>query len=92
MATKKYQISIRTLKDQISRVIRGVREDGSEYVVTYHGKPVAVLRPFRRADTALLRPSRIETELDALRELSLDIQAGWVSNRTAVELVEDQRR
>ena len=88
----KNQINLRTLKDQASRVLRGVREEGREYVITYHGKPVAVLRPFTRADTALLRPSQIERELNNLLELGEEIAAGWTSRRTAVELVDEQRR
>lgn len=92
MATKKYQINIRTLKDQTSRVLRGVREEGREYVVTYHGKPIAVLRPFKKSDTGLLRPARLEAELAALETLSREIQAGCVSEKTAAELVEEQRR
>ena len=38
-------VGVRELKNDASEVIRAVREDHAEYVVTYRGRPVAVLRP-----------------------------------------------
>ena len=38
-------IGVRELKEQTSEVIRQVREERAEYVVTYKGKPVAVILP-----------------------------------------------
>jgi prevent-host-death family protein len=43
-------IGIRELKNQTSRIMRAVREDGAEYVITLHGEPVAVLRTFTDDD------------------------------------------
>lgn len=39
------QIGIRQLKNDASEIIRAVRDDKVEYVVTHHGRPVAVIRP-----------------------------------------------
>lgn len=39
------EVGIRALKNETSEIIRAVREEGIEYVVTYRGKPVAVIRP-----------------------------------------------
>lgn len=39
------EIGIRQLKNETSEILRAVREDGAEYVITYRGQPVAVLRP-----------------------------------------------
>ena len=41
-------IGVRELKNHVSRVIRAVREEMAEYVVTLRGEPVAVLRPLPR--------------------------------------------
>lgn len=38
-------IGIRQLKNETSEILRAVREEGAEYVITYRGQPVAVLRP-----------------------------------------------
>lgn len=39
------EIGIRQLKNEASEILRAVREEGVEYVITYRGQPVAVLRP-----------------------------------------------
>lgn len=39
------EIGIRQLKNETSEILRAVREDRAEYVITYRGQPVAVLRP-----------------------------------------------
>ena len=38
-------VGIKELKNQTTEILRGVREDGLEYVVTFHGRPIAVLLP-----------------------------------------------
>jgi prevent-host-death family protein len=38
-------IGVRELRQQTSEVIRKVREEGAEYVITYQGRPVAALLP-----------------------------------------------
>jgi prevent-host-death family protein len=38
-------IGVRELRQQTSEVIRKVREEGAEYVITYQGRPVAILLP-----------------------------------------------
>ena len=51
------EIGIRQLKNETSEILRAVREDKAEYVITYRGQPVAVLRPVETpaedADTIL---------------------------------------
>ena len=39
------RIGVRELKDQATEILRNVRENGAEYVITYHGRPVAVMMP-----------------------------------------------
>lgn len=38
-------IGVRELRQQTSEVIRRVREESAEYVITYQGRPVAILLP-----------------------------------------------
>ncbi len=40
------EIGIRELKSQASEIVRAVREERAEYVVTLRGKPVAMIVPF----------------------------------------------
>jgi len=89
---------VRELKNQATEIIRDVRETRAEYVVTYHGRPVAVLLPVneewleaetRRAVEAATPGEDVWAELEALRQ---EIGQSWQSEKTAVELVSEQRR
>ncbi|GEM_PF-1181383 len=42
------QVGIRELKNQAPEIMRTVREQGIEYIVTYRGEPVAVLLPLKK--------------------------------------------
>ena len=85
-------VGIRELKQAASHILQAVREESAEYVVTYHGKPVAVIRPFTGEDAALQQEAAAEDELHALQRLGQEIAAAWVSPKGAVELVDEQRR
>lgn len=39
------EVGVRELKNQASEIVRSVRELHTEYVITYHGQPVARLTP-----------------------------------------------
>ena len=60
------EIGIRQLKNETSEILRAVREDGAEYVITYRGQPVAVLRPVER-------PAQ---DADAILNLAVEVLAG----------------
>lgn len=92
------RVGVRELKNQATEIIRDVRETRAEYVITYHGRPVAVLLPVneewleaetRRAVEAATPGADIWAELEALRQ---EIGQSWQSEKTAVELVSEQRR
>ncbi len=53
-------VGIKELKNQTTEILRGVREEGLEYVVTFHGWPVAVLLPI--ADDFLVGEQRRAVE------------------------------
>lgn len=92
-------IGIRELRQRASEILRRVREGQEEYVVTWHGRPVALLVPVSQrpsegdhsplATAAAQRQSSIWEELETLRD---EITRSWKSHRTATELVEDGRR
>lgn len=89
-------VGVRELKNQATGIIRDVRENRAEYIVTYHGRPVAVLLPvderWLQAETkqAIERVTPGEdvwAELEALRQ---EIGQSWQSDKTAVELVKSE--
>ncbi len=93
-----HSIGIRDLKNQTTEVLRTVREERAEYVITHYGKPVAMLVPIdqyeqkvvkRKADAATGLNERVATEWDLLRA---EIGRAWLTDRTAAEAVAEQRR
>lgn len=85
-------IGVRELKNHASRVIRAVREEMAEYVVTLRGEPVAVLRPLTKEEAQQLRQAEIDEALAEMRTMAQEIAAAWTSDKSGVELVAEQRR
>ena len=92
------RVGVRELKNRATEIIRHVRESRAEYVVTYRGRPVAVLLPLgegwldeetARAAEAVTPSDEVCAELEALRQ---EIDQSWKSEKSAVELVAEQRR
>lgn len=92
------QVGVRELKNDASEIIRAVREEAAEYIVTFRGQAVAVILPVDASMRAtevdnLIAASRAQGDfwarMDALRA---EIDAKWQSDKTAVELVDEQRR
>ncbi len=86
------QIGVRELKNQASKIVRAVREEAAEYIITVNGEPVAVLRPLTDLEVAHTREAEIEAELAEMLQLAQEIGAAWTSDKTAVELVSEQRQ
>lgn len=85
-------IGVRELKNHASRVIRAVREEMAEYVVTLRGEPVAVLRPLTKEEAQQLRQAETDGALAEMRTMAQEIAAAWTSDVSGVELVAEQRR
>ena len=85
-------IGVRELKNKASHVIRTVREDMVEYIVTLRGEPVAVLRPLTVNEAECLRRLQREEALAEMRSLASEVGESWISDKSGVELVSDQRR
>jgi prevent-host-death family protein len=64
------QVGIRELKNETSEILRAVREEKAEYVVTHRGKPVAVILPLN-VEVSPELTARIEAEAQR-RGLSLE--------------------
>ena len=44
------RVGVRELKNKTSEILRAVREEGTEYIITYQGRPAAVLLPIHEED------------------------------------------
>jgi prevent-host-death family protein len=79
------EIGIRELKNRTSEIVREVREECAEYVITYRGQPVARIVPLTTEEGA-------GQALEELERLSQEISAQWKSDKSAVELLTEMRR
>jgi prevent-host-death family protein len=86
------EIGVRQLRDHATSVVRAVREEQAEYIITVHGKPVAVLRPYTPADEVRQREEAATAFMAELDALSEQVSRAWRSDQSAVEAVRDQRR
>ena len=86
-------IGIRRLKNEASAIIRAVREERTEYIITYRGEPVAVIAPLDKnvgdLGDGIMTKAELQARLDAL---GVEIDAAWQSEKSAVELLSEQRR
>ena len=86
------RIGVRELKKHISRVVRAVREGLSEYVVIPRGEPLAVPRPLTEDEAQRLRRAELDAARDEMKALAREVAAAWTSNKSGVELIQEQRR
>lgn len=91
-------IGVRELKNQATEIVRAVREQRTEYIVTHHGRPVAILLPLASnwEQIAAQHVASVATPSDdlwlELAKLREEIDTKWESEKSAVELVTAQRR
>ena len=85
------QIGIRELKNQTSSIVRQVREQAAEYVITHHGQPVAILRPIRPEDVENLQNQESLAAMQKLLELGNLLTKSNPLARSTVELLAEMR-
>ena len=81
------RIGIRELKEQPTAVVRKVREEGSEYVVTLRGEPVAVILPIERVEGITVPP---EADRAVLRQRALALAGQFHSGHTDISSRHDE--
>ena len=87
-------IGIRELKTRASEIVRNVRQRRMRYIITYRGRPVGLLMPLGRADSAEARLSASSDQAawDDLVRLGKDVARGWKSPQSSVEMLSTMRR
>lgn len=87
------EIGVRELKSKASEIIRAVREEGAEYIVTYRGAAVGVLSPLPEAPAQIVLPDLadilepllrrvVQEELDARAATRDESEAHAVANES----------
>lgn len=85
-------IGVRELKNKTSRVLREVREEMAEYIVTLRGEPVAILRPLTEDEEQRLREQESKKSMSEMKSLAEEVAAAWKSSKSGAELVSEQRK
>lgn len=89
MASK---IGVRELKNRASEIVRDVHEQKAEFIVTLRGEPVAVIRPLTEKSGRELLQAEEDEALAEVDRLAEKIARAWRSPKSALELLEEQRR
>jgi prevent-host-death family protein len=89
-------IGVRELRQQASEVIRKVREEGAEYVVTYQGRPVAILLPLDagQAEVEMVQAGKkaILDNWTRYERLAQELRDAWPADRSTQDLIDSIRR
>jgi len=89
-------IGVRELREQTSEVIRRVRQDRAEYVVTYQGRPVAIILPLDagRAEKEMVQASK-EAMLgswERYERLAEELRRAWPTDLSTQDVIDSIRR
>lgn len=82
-------IGVRELRQQVSRLLRRVRDEGEIVEITYHGEVVARLVPVKPVPVEPAEMAAVWTDLD---QLAAEIGAHWPEGVSAAEAVSRTRR
>lgn len=89
-------IGVRELREQTSEVIRRVREDHAEYVVTYQGRPVAIILPLdaERAEREMVQASKkaVPNNWERYECLSEELRRAWPADLSTQDVINSIRR
>ncbi|HSN75897.1 MAG TPA: type II toxin-antitoxin system prevent-host-death family antitoxin [Anaerolineae bacterium] len=88
-------IGVRELREHTADVLRQVREQKAEYVITYQGKPVAFLAPVdeQAVESAMVQAGRstVEDGWDAYMRLVEELRSTWPADLSTQDLLDEIR-
>jgi prevent-host-death family protein len=88
-------IGVRELREQATEVIRRVREENAEYVITYQGRPVALLLPINEeaVSEAILQASKQATSdpWEAYERLAESLRKEAPPGKSTQEIMDEIR-
>lgn len=85
------EIGIRELKNHTSHIVRRVREEAAEYVITYHGQPVAILRSIQVEDAKSLQKQKSLESVQNLLQLGAQLSQSNPTAASAVSTLAEMR-
>jgi prevent-host-death family protein len=88
-------IGVRELHEKTGEVLRQVRERQAEYVITYQGRPVALLLPVNTevVEAKMLEASKqnVEQAWQNYEQLANELRKEWSDTRTTQEIMDEIR-
>ena len=89
-------IGVRELRERTAEVLRKVRTEQTEYVITYQGQPVAVLLPIddKAMEEAIVQASKqnVLGGWEAYARLADQVSQAWPSERRTQDLIDEIRQ
>ena len=89
-------IGVRELRERTSEVIRRMREERAEYVITHQGRPVAIILPLdtERAEAEMVQASKNAApgSWESFEQLAQEIRAAWPEDVSSQDLIDAIRR
>ena len=89
-------IGVRELRQQTSEVIRRVREESAEYVITYQGRPVAILLPLDadQAEKEMVKAGKraVLDDWERYELLAEELRRVWPVDLSTQDLIDEIRR
>jgi prevent-host-death family protein len=82
-------VGVRELKQETSKILRRVREEGEIVEITYHGEIIARLVPVNPPQPSDEEVAAVLADLEAL---SAEISAKWPEGVSAVDAIREVRR
>jgi prevent-host-death family protein len=87
---RKRFVGIKELKAKATQIVREVREEGAEYVITHRGAPAALLVPL--ADDSPADPAKIARLFDDIDALAESIAKRWPERASSEQILSRDRR
>ena len=78
-------IGVRELRERASKVLRQVREEKVEYVITYQGRPIAMLTPVQAGKQSLTGG------WETYAQLAEELRQAWPTDQNTQELPDEIR-
>ncbi len=70
-------IGVRQLKNEATQIVRAVREEHAQFIITVNGQPVATLRPYSDRDIAGVHRTQAAAEIAAIDRVAAEVGAAW---------------
>ncbi|MCI0519283.1 MAG: type II toxin-antitoxin system Phd/YefM family antitoxin [Chloroflexi bacterium] len=89
-------IGVRELRQQTTEILRKIREEKAEYIITHQGRPVALLLPVdaEAIEAAMLQAGKqsLSTDWEAYNQLADELRKNWPQGAKTKGILDDLRR